>query len=272
MALTQRLFFSPVTRTTKQPPSRLDAVVLRGWIATAVEQVHMLKQGHVPKKEVTAMVERTVPMLARCLHEIIRQSECHCVDLGIVLGKLWRTYVELFDRALRDLNGLLKQQETHVSEVEVELQRVRKEIHDMETRHPSHLEQLGQSLKTKFALRHQEHYDRLKFRDAETHGAELLLAERKKDIKLVLPNFERYCDALEINEPEMHERPHRTNQDVVGALAVDIERLVKGTKSREEISIYIGPLLAHSATDISLLQQQWHENAATIAELEKAQY
>lgn len=180
----------------------------------------------------------------------------------MVLEKLWRTYVELFDRALKDLNDSLKRQESHIGKVEVELERVRKEVAEMRVKHPAHLERLKNSLERKFAQRHQEQHDRVKLCEAETQTAVLLLAERKREIKTVFPHFYRY-------EGELDGHTSKTRvYDWVSALALDVERLCKGFKGRDQIRAAIAPLLADPG-DIAGLRRQWQENANLIAELQK---
>ncbi|CAE8713240.1 unnamed protein product, partial [Polarella glacialis] len=76
-------------------------------------------------------VEELVPILSIGLNEIVRQVSQHCLERGLVLEKIWRTYVELFERALADARATLKKQKERTSKLEAELVRIQNELEEL---------------------------------------------------------------------------------------------------------------------------------------------
>lgn len=319
-----------VHKTRSKPSSRMEAVVLREWVQSAISQVDTLTtrslsmrskeepskmseatgdtsigQPSIPRDtlnagstrgvsfglgsldenvaadsfsmmgmieksdtvDITAVVEQTVPKLSMSLHEIIQQVASHCAETGMVLEKVWRTYVELFDRVLKDLKQSLRTQNAYVNKVVAELTKTRKEIQDIKITHPQHVNRLSETLNTKFSQRHKERCNRLAFQGSENNALRVVLEERKKDIAQLFPNFDKYKHLVFDTEPP---KPAKGNDGPTAfSLASDIQFLLKATQDREEIPVYIGPLLSGGASEeISALAKKWQENTDIIAELQ----
>eukprot|EP00920_Eleutheroschizon_duboscqi_P028035 GHVT01068494.1.p1 GENE.GHVT01068494.1~~GHVT01068494.1.p1 ORF type:complete len:175 (-),score=32.00 GHVT01068494.1:3049-3573(-) len=56
-----------------------------------------------PPTDLTAAVDELVPLLSIGLNEAVRQVSHHCAERGLVIEKIWSTYVELFDRVLSEM-------------------------------------------------------------------------------------------------------------------------------------------------------------------------
>merc|ERR1719436_138694 len=88
------------------------------------------------KEELVKTVQDLVPILSVALHEIVRQVTHHCGERGAVLEKIWRTYVELFNRVLRNMQESLRSQKRKTTEVQVVLDNVQKEVNAQRRKHP----------------------------------------------------------------------------------------------------------------------------------------
>jgi len=237
------------------------------------EKYNGMDQDEIDKldAEITTVVESAVPKLSMTLHEIIQQCTNHCSETGMVLEKIWRTYVELSDRALKDLRDSLKMQQIHVNKVEAELHNTRQEAKEIKIKHPQHLERLGETLKLKFCQRHQEQCNELKFTEAENSALKLVLEERKIDIKQLFPHFERYKHLqLMPKKKPTKENIEEKRRDLILSIAADIEFLLDGSDDRKEIPIYISPLLGRTSVELASLKQEFLENQQIIEDL-KAQ-
>merc|ERR1719277_2914562 len=81
-------------------------------------------------------IEELVPLLSIGLHEIVRQVTQHCLERGVVLEKIWRTYVELFERALSETKASLKRHTERTGRVEEQLSRAREDLSELQSKHP----------------------------------------------------------------------------------------------------------------------------------------
>lgn len=90
-----------------------------------------------------------MPILSIGLNEVVRQVSQHCIERGVVLEKIWRTYVELFEESLAEAREALRRQKEKTSKCEAELQRIRDEATELKAKHPAQLEKLKQTLATK---------------------------------------------------------------------------------------------------------------------------
>merc|ERR1719436_1057582 len=113
---------------SNKPSSRADAAILDQWITKAFESYAQRIDGSNGEEDLTKIVEELVPVLSIGLHEVVRQVTQHCLERGVVLEKIWRTYVELFERALNDTRALLCRHKEKTARVEAELNRTRREL------------------------------------------------------------------------------------------------------------------------------------------------
>ncbi|CAE8641517.1 unnamed protein product, partial [Polarella glacialis] len=118
-----------------KPSSRADAKVLDQWVSTSfanyAQRSFVASKDANSEEDLTRAVEELVPILSIGLNEIVRQVSQHCLERGLVLEKIWRTYVELFERALADARATLKRQKERTSKLEAELVRIQNELEEL---------------------------------------------------------------------------------------------------------------------------------------------
>lgn len=178
------------------PSSREDAVMLDAWITKALEYGGAATTGNASgTKELARAVEDLVPILSTALHEMVRQVMHHCPERGKALEKIWKTYVELFDRVLQQLQMSLFHQKQKTAEVSEVLQKRRKELRRLRKEHPEKLRKIIEDLEHKFTTRHKSAEDELV--QAESDNAKLKdeLRAHQKELELWYPGFSLYEDS-----------------------------------------------------------------------------
>lgn len=182
---------------TNKPSSRADAVMLGQWVTTSLaryaEKMANTKEepGDLPR-----MVDELVPILSIGLHEVVRQVSHHCLERGVVLEKIWRTYVELFERALAETRALLRYHKARTQRVDNELVRTSNELSEMQVRHPEQIDKLSKTLANKFAQRQEELEDQLKTLRHENSVLVQHLTEHGNNVKAWFPLFDYYKHSL----------------------------------------------------------------------------
>ena len=63
-----------------------------------------------------------VPILSIGLNELVGQVSQHCIERGVVLEKIWRSYAELFEETFKEAREALRRQKEKTSKCEAELQ------------------------------------------------------------------------------------------------------------------------------------------------------
>eukprot|EP00427_Karlodinium_veneficum_P019662 CAMPEP_0169131144 /NCGR_PEP_ID=MMETSP1015-20121227/38093_1 /TAXON_ID=342587 /ORGANISM="Karlodinium micrum, Strain CCMP2283" /LENGTH=408 /DNA_ID=CAMNT_0009195391 /DNA_START=40 /DNA_END=1262 /DNA_ORIENTATION=- len=178
---------------TNKPSSRADAVVLDQWVTTSLaryaQKMANTKEG---PGDLPRMVDELVPILSIGLHEVVRQVTHHCLERGVVLEKIWRTYVELFERALAETRALLRYHKARTQRVDTELVRTAGELTDIQQRHPEQIEKLSKTLANKFTQRQEELEDQLKTVRHENNVLMQHLAEHSNNVKAWFPLFDYY--------------------------------------------------------------------------------
>merc|ERR1719271_2342138 len=94
------------------------------------------------KEDLSDAVEELVPFLSIGLHEIVRQVTHHCVERGVVLEKIWRPYVELFDRVLKEMKASLRLHKSRTQRVQEDLDLTNTELEDVRQKHPQQMKKL----------------------------------------------------------------------------------------------------------------------------------
>eukprot|EP00746_Dinoflagellata_sp_MGD_P007618 gnl/MRDRNA2_/MRDRNA2_115113_c0_seq1.p1 gnl/MRDRNA2_/MRDRNA2_115113_c0~~gnl/MRDRNA2_/MRDRNA2_115113_c0_seq1.p1 ORF type:complete len:422 (+),score=92.48 gnl/MRDRNA2_/MRDRNA2_115113_c0_seq1:122-1387(+) len=171
------------------PSSRTDAIMLDAWITKSLERY----SEHVSEKDDLAQaVEELVPILSVALHEIVRQVIHYCAERGVVLEKIWRTYVELFDRVLREMKSSLKTHKEKTAEVQTVLNEACKNLDDLRSSHPVQMQKVIVDLEGKFTTRQKELELELRGRESEN----LVLTQELRDHHQLLecwyPSFHLY--------------------------------------------------------------------------------
>ena len=89
--------FEAVLFPSKVPAGRRDVVLLHAWVN---DMVSRLKQTSAALKE-EEMLKDAQLLFSVAFHEIIRQVSVHCLERGYLMGKIWWSEMELFQRLLQ---------------------------------------------------------------------------------------------------------------------------------------------------------------------------
>uniref|UniRef100_A0A0G4IBC1 Uncharacterized protein n=1 Tax=Chromera velia CCMP2878 TaxID=1169474 RepID=A0A0G4IBC1_9ALVE len=209
---------------SNKPSSRLDAILLDRWITQALER-YASRLG--TKADLSQAVEDLVPLLSMGLHELVRQVAHHCVERGVVLEKIWRTYVELFDRVLKELKAALFHHKARTRKAQEELETVTNELEEARTKHPQQMQRLISTLENKFSQRQQELEEQLKYREQENATLTLKLREVLNDLDLYFPCFAMYKSApMTAKLQTGKSRPAPENATVDEAIVEDFKRIL----------------------------------------------
>merc|ERR1719174_2436653 len=108
------------------------------------------------REDLAQAVDELVPILSVALHEIVRQVTHYCVERGVVLEKIWRTYVELFDRVLKEMHTSLRVHKERTSEVQEVLRKAQTELEALRRSHPHQMQKVISDLEGRFTSRQKE--------------------------------------------------------------------------------------------------------------------
>lgn len=174
------------------PSSRADAVFLDAWITRALEK-YCNEEGD--NANLVTAVEDLVPILSVGLHEVVRQVMHYCAERAVTLEKIWRTYVELFDRVMRQMQESLREHKARAMEAQKHLAKVEHELEGVRQVHPQLMRRVIEDCEAEFA---QTQLDLE--RDVATASA--FNAEHKHDLRvhqkeqeIWFPNFTKYQDS-----------------------------------------------------------------------------
>eukprot|EP00921_Rhytidocystis_pertsovi_P012698 GHVQ01020631.1.p1 GENE.GHVQ01020631.1~~GHVQ01020631.1.p1 ORF type:complete len:392 (-),score=63.58 GHVQ01020631.1:738-1913(-) len=260
--INQKTFFPEVGSTYKEtdgmwhsvmfpsnrPSSRLDAVMLDKWISQALER-HARQLG--TKEDLATAVEELVPVLSIGLHELVRQVSHHCVERGLVLEKVWRTYVELFDRILKETKTSLTVNRDKTNHAEHELSTCRDTLDDLRKKHPQQMQMLITTFQSKFAQHQKELEDRLASQGVQTNACLDRLKSLRNDIEIFFPSFSIYSSSAALRQELMAATPvspKKETDPLETVIGEDIKRLlsVMTTEQRKKLKALLSPLLGFS--------------------------
>lgn len=171
------------------PSSRTDAIMLDAWITKSLERY---SERVSEKDDLAQAVEELVPILSVALHEIVRQVIHYCAERGVVLEKIWRTYVELFDRVLREMKSSLKTHKEKTAEVQAVLNEACKSLDDLRSSHPVQMQKVIVDLEGKFTTRQKELEMELRARESENLVLTQELREHHQLLECWYPSFHLY--------------------------------------------------------------------------------
>merc|ERR1719201_3224046 len=115
------------------------------WITDCFDRY--LARSRLQREEnLSAAVEELVPVLSIALHEVVRELTHECSERGIVVEKIWRTFVELFERVLRDVRGLLALHKRKTQDLEEALEGSREELDRLKSKYPAQVEKVRAAL------------------------------------------------------------------------------------------------------------------------------
>ena len=89
--------FEAVLFPSKVPAGRRDVVLLHAWVN---DMIARLKQTSSALRE-EEMLKDAQLLFSVAFHEIIRQVSVHCLERGYLMGKIWWSEMELFQRLLQ---------------------------------------------------------------------------------------------------------------------------------------------------------------------------
>jgi len=179
------------------PSSRTDAVMLDNWISKTLAEIQKnLFECQRNRDEFASTVQELVPVLSVALHEIVRQVMHHCVERGVALQKIWRTYVELFERVLDQMQQSMKLHKERTAEVQEELKDANQEVRHLKREHPEQMHYIISELEAKF-LQRQKNFERdLQEAEEENLAAKTAIRTQHKELESWYPGFQHYQDSL----------------------------------------------------------------------------
>lgn len=177
-----------------KPTSRADAAMLDRWVSDSLcsyaERASCKEKAG--EEDLSMAVEELVPILSIGLHEVVRQVMQHCIERGVVLEKIWRTYVELFERSLGETRAALQKHKDRTTKVEADLASTEEELRVMQTKHPEQLRKLSTTLSRKFGQRQDELQEQLENLLGENRLLQEHLDGQAASLKAWFPNFDTY--------------------------------------------------------------------------------
>jgi len=232
-----------------KPSCRADAVILDQWMTNAFAnyaQRASASQGTSGEDEqLSKAIEDLVPILSIGLHETVRQVSQHCLERGVVLEKIWRTYVELIERALAETRAALRRHKEKSARVEADLQRTRRELADLQEKHPEQIAKLSNTLAGKFAQRQEELEDQLKSVGLENQALSQHLREQGASLYSWFPLFTKYKDSKYRKSLAQRAPEQVTGGSPEARLAADFKRILTTMPAdgRRRVGFFISSLL-----------------------------
>eukprot|EP00931_Biecheleriopsis_adriatica_P089032 TRINITY_DN63228_c0_g1_i1.p1 TRINITY_DN63228_c0_g1~~TRINITY_DN63228_c0_g1_i1.p1 ORF type:complete len:525 (+),score=145.50 TRINITY_DN63228_c0_g1_i1:47-1621(+) len=179
---------------SEKPSSRMDAVMLDTWITRSLQR-YQETVSFSEREDFTKTVEDLVPILSVSLHELVRQVKHHCSERGVALERIWRTYVELFHRVLKQLQESLRNQKKKTAEVNQELLEANQEFKALKKAHPEQMHQIISQLEVRFTQRQQGFEEELAEVEQENATLKMDLRNRHRELELWFPGFPSYQDS-----------------------------------------------------------------------------
>lgn len=176
------------------PSSRTDAVMLDAWITRTLD-AYKRKDVVTGKEDLARAVEDLVPILSIALHEIVRQVMHHCVERGAVLEKIWRTYVELFDRVLMEMQVALGKEKNKTVELHQVLLDTRHELDSLKKSHPEQVQNVIADLEEQFTENQKKIEEDLAQCEDENTKLKQELRTHHTELELWYPSFPLYQDS-----------------------------------------------------------------------------
>jgi hypothetical protein len=132
-----------------------------------------------------------------------------------VLEKIWRTYVELFDRVLREMKSSLKTHKEKTADVQAVLNEACKSLDDLRSSHPVQMQKVIVDLEGKFTARQKELELELRARESEN----LVLTQELRDHHQLLecwyPSFHLYQNSYIKGQIPQHQVDRQGGQSQI---------------------------------------------------------
>jgi hypothetical protein len=257
--------------------SQADAVVLDKWITNSLGR-YADKLSHSTEEDsnLSQMVDELVPILSIGLHEVNRQVTQHCLERGVVLEKIWRTYIELFERALSETRAMLRFHKDRTVRVQEEQERIRQELRHAQHKHPEQIEKLTKTLLNKFSQRQEELEEQVKSLRYENNVLRQHSQEQIDSVKSWFPLFAEYKNSAYRSALQDVPALLPASMSAESRLAADFKRIITAMPEdgRRRVGFFVSSLLGLRGTVIdqdtveSLTEQRDH-NAWQIGRLEQ---
>tara|TARA_B110001452_G_C15192970_1_gene414150 strand:- start:298 stop:1251 length:954 start_codon:yes stop_codon:yes gene_type:complete len=103
---------------SKVPAGRRDVQLLHAWVSDMVDRLKKTA-GSLPEESV---LKEAQVLFSVAFHEMIRQVSVHCLERGHLMGKIWWSEMELFQRLLQmrraDAQHMAREREAHRHELD----------------------------------------------------------------------------------------------------------------------------------------------------------
>lgn len=270
---------------TNKPSSRADAVLLDQWVSKALRCYAQRSEASASGEEDLARaVEELIPLLSIGLHETVRQVGQHCLDRAVVLEKIWRTYVDLFEAALAETRAALKRHKEKTAQLEEALEQTRQELAALQELHPRQIAKLSKTISGKHIQREEHLGHKMGFLRQDNEQMQKQLDEQQELMDRWFPNFSLYKNSIlrrDLRGANAHIQAALQAATMVNQyptpeayLCIDIKRilLVMQPQSRKRVGYYIASLLGLRGTapmdTAEGLRERREHNQHKILELE----
>merc|ERR1712187_496952 len=164
---------------------------------------------------------------------------------GVVLEKIWRTYVELFERALDETRASLRRRKEKTTRVEAELAKTREELATLQSKHPAQIEKLSKMLAGKFTQRQEELEEQLNGLQNENTALQQHLQEQSSSVALWFPLFQKYKHSHYRKAITMTPLSPVSGDTPEALLAADFHRILSAMPpdSRRRVGFFVSSLL-----------------------------
>lgn len=250
--------------------SRADAIALDRWVSKSFQQF-VQTSGSLG---VEGTVEQLVPILSTGLHEVIRQVAFHCFERAIVLEKVWRTYVELFERALSEARHAERRHRQHEHKIQSAIERTKCDIEELKLKHPAQLQKLSETLAGKFRQRIGELDEHLVLLRRENAALVAGMSEQSSDVNAWFPRFHRYKDTKIRNDLAVASPLSPTTLAPESAIAADFKRILTALPPdrRRRVGFFVSSLLGlrfqAGSDSVEELTERRDHNQRVLADLE----
>jgi len=119
---------------SKVPAGRRDVQLLHAWVSDMVTRLKRTA-GSLPEE---SMLKEAQILFSVAFHEMIRQVSVHCLERGHLMGKIWWSEMELFQRLLqlRQADAQIVQREREAYQAEADM--LRRQVEEMQAKLDAH--------------------------------------------------------------------------------------------------------------------------------------
>lgn len=260
-----------------KPTSRADAAVLDRWITESfINYAQRISEGQGEEEDLIKTVEDLVPILSIGLHELVRQVTQHCLERGVVLEKIWKTYVELFERALNETRALLRRSKQKTARVEAELERTRSELAQLQEKNPEQIKKILSTFEAKFMRRQTELKEQLRTITKENQVLQEHLQQQQSTQSAWFPLFDKYKESRYKRLLSSARTQPVTGLSAEARMCADFKRILVAMppEGQRHVGFFISSLLGlrgtsqATGTTVEALVERKQHNEWKIRELE----